>query len=461
MSPLERTGRRARSPVLEAFVISVLVVDDSVVIRRLITDALSEDNGIHVVGTAPNGKVALAKIEQLQPDLVTLDIEMPIMDGVATLRAIRANYPYLPVIMFSTLTATGATATLDALAAGANDYVTKPANVGSIAESIRSVREQIIPRIHALCGPKGSRPGVRPLLGGARREPLPNGQRGPLPGLGGAGAAGTPSAFGTPPPAGLLRPRPTTPPVPGPTTSPLARPAASPPRTAPTAPASTPTPATAAPARPLTAPARVRGERVDILAVGCSTGGPDALTKVLRSLPGDFPVPVVVVQHMPPVFTKMFAERLDRTCALTVMEAQADVPLRPGSVYIAPGDLHLEVARRGAEVVTKLHAGPPENFCRPAVDVLFRSVARTYIGSAIAVILTGMGQDGKRGAEQLREAGAEIVAQDEASSVVWGMPGAVANAGLAHAVLPLDDIAGHLVSRVPAVRGVPSMEVTR
>jgi two-component system chemotaxis response regulator CheB len=172
-------------------------------------------------------------------------------------------------------------------------------------------------------------------------------------------------------------------------------------------------------------------------------------------------VPVVVVQHMPPVFTKMFADRLDRTAALTVVEAAGDLVVRPGTVYIAPGDFHLEVHRRGTEVVTKLNTGPPENFCRPAVDVLFRSVARTYGGATLAIVLTGMGQDGKRGAEQLRSAGAEIVAQDEATSVVWGMPGAVTHAGLAHAVLPLGEIANHLISRTAGGRGAKSMEVTR
>ncbi|WP_433051059.1 protein-glutamate methylesterase/protein-glutamine glutaminase [Dactylosporangium sp. CS-033363] len=399
--------------------ISVLVVDDSVVVRRLITDALGDDPEIRVVGTAPNGKVALTKIEQLRPDLVTLDIEMPIMDGLQTMRAIRAKYARLPVIMFSTLTAAGATATLDALSAGASDYVTKPANVGSVAESIRSVREQIIPRIHALCGGRRSAlaPPLRPGLAPGR--PLP-------------GTAHTPAA----PP--LTRPGGT--PLPGvvrPPNVPPGGPAAAPIRTAP------------------------RTGGVECVAIGCSTGGPDALTAVVRALPASLPVPVVVVQHMPPVFTKMFADRLDRTAALTVVEAAGDMPVRPGTVYIAPGDFHLEVHRRGTEVVTKLNTGPPENFCRPAVDVLFRSVARTYGGGTLAIILTGMGQDGKRGAEQLRSAGAEIVAQDEATSVVWGMPGAVAQAGLAHAVLPLGEIANHLISRTAGGRGAKSMEVTR
>ncbi|MEV4514946.1 chemotaxis response regulator protein-glutamate methylesterase [Dactylosporangium sp. NPDC049525] len=402
--------------------ISVLVVDDSVVVRRLITDALSDDSEIRVVGTAPNGKVALTKIEQLRPDLVTLDIEMPIMDGLETLRAIRSLYARLPVIMFSTLTAAGATATLDALSAGASDYVTKPANVGSVAESIRSVREQIIPRIHALCGgrraalaPPPTRPiGIGPNIGPNTRT------------FGTSHAVAPPLAR----PGGNPLPGSTRPPVTGPpTTAPM--------RTAP------------------------RVDRVEIVTIGCSTGGPDALTTVVRALPANLPVPVVVVQHMPPVFTKMFADRLDRTAALTVVEATGDMVVRPGTVYIAPGDFHLEVHRRGTEVVTKLNTGPPENFCRPAVDVLFRSVAKVYGGATLAIILTGMGQDGKRGAEQLRGAGAEIVAQDEATSVVWGMPGAVATAGLAHAVLPLGEIAHHLISRTAGGRGAKSMEVTR
>ncbi|GAA3450600.1 chemotaxis response regulator protein-glutamate methylesterase [Dactylosporangium matsuzakiense] len=422
ISPLERDGPDTSAvgpPVLEARrVISVLVVDDSVVVRRLITDALGDDPEIRVVGTAPNGKVALAKIEQLHPDLVTLDIEMPIMDGLQTMRAIRQQYARLPVIMFSTLTAAGATATLDALSAGASDYVTKPANVGSVAESIRSVREQIIPRIHALCG------GRRSALAPPTRPGLAPGR--PLAGAGNL------------PPPSLTRPGGS--PLPG---------VVRPPNVPPGGPAAAPVRATP------------RTGAVEVVAVGCSTGGPDALTAVVRALPASLPVPVVVVQHMPPVFTKMFADRLDRTAALTVVEATGDMVVRPGTVYIAPGDFHLEVHRRGTEVVTKLNTGPPENFCRPAVDVLFRSVARTYGGATLAIVLTGMGQDGKRGAEQLRSAGAEIVAQDEATSVVWGMPGAVTQAGLAHAVLPLGEIANHLISRTAGGRGAKSMEVTR
>jgi two-component system chemotaxis response regulator CheB len=390
-------------------VISVLVVDDSVVIRRLVTDALAEDPEIRVVGTAPNGRVALAKIEQLNPDLVTLDIEMPVLDGLGTLRELRPRYPRLPVIMFSTLTAAGASATLDALSAGASDYVTKPSNVGSFEESKRSVREQIIPRIHALCERGSARrprrasaplqPGTGPPTGGFAFPPA-------LPGL--AGVPRSPKA-----PAG---------------TSGVNRP---------------------------------RTDKVEVLAIGCSTGGPDALSKILQALPATLPVPIVVVQHMPPVFTKMFAERLNRTCALDVVESTGEEEVRPGTVYIAPGDFHLEVVRSGTSVLTKLQSGPAENFCRPAVDVLFRSVAKAYGGKVLATVLTGMGQDGRRGAEVLHAEGAEVVAQDEATSVVWGMPGAVTHAGLADVVLPLPEIASYLVSRTAGGRNARSMEMIR
>lgn len=380
--------------------IRVLVVDDSVVVRRLIVDALSDDPGINVVGTASNGKIALQKIDELKPDVMTLDIEMPVLDGIGTLKELRPKHKRLPVIMFSTLTANGASATLEALSAGATDYVTKPANVGSVRESIKSVREQLIPRIYAL-GPK-QRPSA-PTRPGA---PLGRPGAPPPPGRPGAPLAGRPP-LGTPAaPSGGLR----------------------------------------LPVRP--GKGKTPGQRVDVIAVGCSTGGPDALAKVVHGFPKDLPVPVVVVQHMPPIFTKMFADRLDRASAVKVVEAVADVPLEAGTVYIAPGDKHLEVVRKGTSVLTKLHEGPPENSCRPAVDPLFRSVASVFGAHALTVVLTGMGQDGKKGCEVLARVGSEIVVQDEETSVVWGMPGAVAVAGLADVVLPLGSISDTLLARV-------------
>ncbi|MFC7528139.1 chemotaxis response regulator protein-glutamate methylesterase [Actinoplanes sp. GCM10030250] len=377
--------------------ISVLVVDDSVVVRRLIVDALGEAPGIQVVGTAANGLLAQAKIDQLKPDVVTMDIEMPQMDGIEAVRELRKRHAALPVIMFSTLSAAGATATLEALAAGATDYVTKPSNVGSVQQSIEAVREQLVPRIQA--------------LGGRRRPPAPSAPTRPAPPAGvRPGAA--PTRPGAPPSA------PGRPPAPGPS-----------------------------PVRPAARKGGVQG-RIDILAIGSSTGGPDALTKVLLGLPSDLAVPIVITQHMPPVFTKMFAERLDRSTPLRVVEAGEGMELIAGTVYIAPGDRHLVFHRRGTATLTQLSSAPQENSCRPAVDVMFRSVAALYGGSAFAAVLTGMGQDGRGGAKVLRDSGAEVLAQDEASSVVWGMPGAVVAAGLADEVLPLDRIAGALLNRV-------------
>ncbi|MEU8229734.1 chemotaxis response regulator protein-glutamate methylesterase [Actinoplanes sp. NPDC048967] len=395
--------------------IKVLVVDDSVVVRRLIVDSLTGASGIEVVGTAANGLLAQAKIDQLKPDAVTMDIEMPQMNGIEAVRELRKRHKQLPVIMFSTLSAAGASATLEALSAGATDYVTKPSNVGSIAESIAAVREQLVPKIHALAG--------------RRPPPGPPARPGPSPGRPGLG----------PPPVG----RPGGP-VPGrPGLAPL-RPAG---------------PAAAGPARPV----RRAGApgRVDILAIGSSTGGPDALTKVLQALPADLPVPIVVTQHMPPVFTRMFAERLDRSTSLRVVEAGDGMELAPGTVYIAPGDKHLVLQRRSTATLTQLSGAPPENSCRPAVDVMFRSVAALFGASAFATVLTGMGYDGRGGAKVLREAGAEVLAQDEASSVVWGMPGAVVGAGLADEILPLDRIAAALIQRVQTGRVARPTAVTR
>ncbi|GAA2504388.1 protein-glutamate methylesterase/protein-glutamine glutaminase [Winogradskya humida] len=389
--------------------IKVLVVDDSVVVRRLIVDSLGGAPDIEVVGTAANGLLAQAKIDSLKPDVVTMDIEMPQMNGIEAVRELRKRHPRLPVIMFSTLSAAGASATLEALSAGATDYVTKPSNVGSVAQSIAAVREQLVPKIHALAGRRTVAPG-RPGPGTAPTRP---GAPPPMPGR-----------LGLPP-----------------------RPGSQP------------------PARPATAPARPvrRGPagRVDILAIGSSTGGPDALTKVLQSLPSDLPVPIVVTQHMPPVFTRMFAERLDRSTPLHVVEAGDGMELVPGTVYIAPGDKHLVLHRRGTATLTQLSGAPPENSCRPAVDVMFRSVSALFGASVFATVLTGMGYDGRSGAKVLRDAGAEVLAQDEASSVVWGMPGAVVGAGLADEVLPLDRIAAALIQRVQAGRAPRATAVTR
>lgn len=351
--------------------IRVLIIDDAVVIRRLLTDILTEDPALEVVGAAATGTIGLAKIAQVKPDLVTLDIEMPGLSGLETLAEIRKLYPTLPVIMFSTLTERGASATLDALALGASDYVTKPSNTGSMAAGVQAVRDALIPKIKGLCAR---------LLGGA------------------------PAAAGASAPARIGR----TP---------------APPRT----------------------PARV-----DVLAIGVSTGGPNALAALLPELPATFPIPIVIVQHMPAVFTKLLAQRLDAKTSIHVGEGEAGVVLEPGSAWIAPGGFHMEVVRERGVVKLRTTEAPPENSCRPAVDPLFRSVADVYGAKSLAVILTGMGYDGLRGSERLREVGGSILAQDEATSVVWGMPGAVAS--IADRILPLDQLGMEILRRAAAGR---------
>ncbi|MDH5671898.1 MAG: chemotaxis response regulator protein-glutamate methylesterase [Myxococcales bacterium] len=354
--------------------IRVLVVDDSIVVRRILTTTLGEDPALQVVGSAAHGRIGLNKIQQLQPDVVTLDMEMPEMDGLATLAEIRKLYPKLPVIMFSTLTERGAVATLDALALGANDYVTKPANVGSVTESLDRLRKELIPKIKAF-GPRPTKPVFTPAKAAAKSEP----RRVVRP----------------------LRPPPSQP--------------------------------------------------VELVAVGSSTGGPNALAEFLSVFPADFPVPLVLVQHMPPVFTRFLAERLDGQCKIGVAEAKGGEALIPGQALIAPGDHHMRLSA-SPKVTVKLDQGAPVHFCRPAVDVLFESVATLYGGRALGVILTGMGQDGLLGCEKLRDRGALIMAQDEASSVVWGMPGHVVRAGLSSVTLPPKELGRELVRRVLASR---------
>lgn len=380
----------------------MLVVDDSVVVRRLVTDSLSRDPDIEVVGFASNGRISLAKVEQLAPDLVTMDIEMPEMNGIEAVRALRRNRHTMPIIMFSTLTERGASATLDALVAGATDYVTKPANVGSVQESLDRVASELIPKIKALVPHRPGAAGALPPVAGA---PGP-----------GAGAA----------PAGAVAPR--------------TRIGAG----APAGPA--PVASSAHARRPVVTRAAPAPHPVSAVIIGSSTGGPEALSKVIGALSAPPSVPVLVVQHMPPVFTRQLAARLDRLGPATVVEAADGDLLQPGTVYIAPGDHHLELSRSAGQLRVKLTDGPPVNFCRPAVDVLFRSAVRELGGQLLALVLTGMGADGRTGCEDVVGAGGTVVVQDEPTSVVWGMPGAVATAGFAHRVLPLGEVAPTLES---------------
>jgi two-component system chemotaxis response regulator CheB len=271
--------------------IKVLVVDDAVVVRKIIGEVLGVDPELEVVGTAPNGRIALAKLPQLAPDLVMLDLEMPELDGLDTLRELRRSHPKLPVIMFSTLTRQGAKATLEAMARGASDYVTKPSSSVSLTLAIDRLRAELIPKIKALCGATQA-------------------------------AAPSPSAARCTPIATRI--------------------ASSLPR------------------------------RIDLVAIGVSTGGPNALSQLIGALPADLPVPVVIVQHMPPLFTRLLAERLAESSPLPVAEAVPGAVLAPPQVWLAPGDFHLAVEQVGGDVVLRTHQQPPENSCRPAVDVLFR-----------------------------------------------------------------------------------------
>jgi two-component system chemotaxis response regulator CheB len=354
--------------------IRVLVVDDSVVIRRLVAHALEEDSEIAVVGTAANGSIALQRIPQYNPDVLTLDIEMPEMDGLETLRHLRRNYPQVRVIMFSTLTERGAAITLEALTLGASDYVTKASNEGSLDRSMARLREELVPKIKQFFI----------LRGRTRAATRPETQQG----------------HGVPPPwcnkLALLNTK----------------------------------------------------VRPKVAVIGVSTGGPTALGAILPQLPAKFPLPILIVQHMPPLFTRFLAERLSSSCRLSVKEASQGDPLAAGTILIAPGDFHMKVAGNGVDARVFLDQSPPQNSCRPSVDALFSSIAEAYGGAVIAVILTGMGQDGLRGAEILKAQGASILAQDEASSVVWGMPGAIVNSGLADCVLPLGQIVPEVLRRV-------------
>jgi two-component system chemotaxis response regulator CheB len=351
----------------------ILIVDDSIVMRSLLRSVVACDDGLEVAGTAADGAAALSTIETLRPDLLLLDVEMPVMDGLVTLRKLRNQGHRMPVIMCSALTRHGARVTIEALAGGASDYVAKPSGQPSREAAIQALSQDLIPRIHALT----SHP--QPFFPGAARLP-------PIP-----------------------------PPLKGPPDSPIP----------------------------------------SVLVIGVSTGGPAALDVLLPALPASFPLPVLVVQHMPEAFTRLFAERLDSRCPLRVCQAAEGDPVQAGTVSIARGNWHMEVlAPACANLPPTLHLsqGLPENHCRPSADTLFRSAASVYGAGVLAVVLTGMGTDGLMGCRIVRGQGGSVLAQDQASSVVWGMPGAVAQAGLANRVLPLRGLAPEILSLASRTR---------
>ncbi len=344
--------------------IRILLVDDSVVIRRIVGVQLDKDPELEVVGTAANGKIALAKIPQVSPDVVILDVDMPEMDGLETLRHIKLQYPELPVIMFSGLTERGAEVTLEALFRGALDYVTKPTDVTSPEAAAAAIRVELIPKIKLLCEPTLRRPEPAPPVRAQR--PAPGGRRG----------------------------------------------------------------------------------RVQAVVIGASTGGPSALQELLAKLPRPVPTPVLIVQHMPPVFTRSLARRLAQTTGLKVEEGRDGATVRPGQVWVAPGDYHMALEGEESSVRLTIHQGPLENSCRPSADVLFHSAARVWGGDLIALVLTGMGKDGLHGARTIHDLGGRVGVQDRGSSVVWGMPRFVAEMGLADQVLPPTELGAWLAAEL-------------
>ena len=347
----------------------VVVVDDSGFFRRRIVEILNADIGIEVVGTAANGLEAIEVVKRLDPDVVTMDIEMPVMDGITAVRRIMAESPR-PVLMFSTLTTEGAKATLDALDAGAMDFM--PKRFSEMAQDESSAKNLLRRRVRAL-----ARTRVR----------------------------AAPARTGSPPP------------VPPP------RPIVVPPRVTPSA-------------------APLRGMRAVL--IGTSTGGPVALQEVLKVLPKSFPLPIVLVQHMPASFTPAFAERLNNLCQVEVREAVSGDILRPGCALLAPGGMQL-VLEGGAQTRIRVEASPAGTIYKPSVDITFNSAVAALKSQVLAIVLTGMGADGREGARALKEQGAHVWAQDAASCVVFGMPAAVIDAGLADSVLPLKDVGTALV----------------
>ncbi len=348
--------------------IKVLIVDDSAFMRNTLSSMISSDPEIQIAGSARDGIEAIEKVEALKPDVVTLDVEMPRMDGVTALKHIMTKNP-LPVIMVSSLTTEGAKATLEALELGAVDFI--PKNISELSVNIVKIRDVLVDKIKAV----------------AKK-----------------GRIKRPSRVITDKP--LDAPRPVV--------------------------------------------KRTTGERrISLVSIGTSTGGPKALQDIIPLLPGNFPAPIVIAQHMPPTFTGPFAARLNQLSQITVKEAEKGELLRPGVVFIAPGRGHMRLKRqRGLETIITISENREDFIYRPSVDALMLSVAEIFPGRALGVILTGMGNDGLKGLTALKSTGSRIFAQNEETCVVYGMPKAVVDAGIADKVLPIEDIAGEIVNSV-------------
>ena len=358
----------------------VLVVDDTIVYRSCVSDILKEIPDVELVGVAHNGQIALSKVAALTPDLLTLDIEMPVMNGLEVLTELRKHHPQVGAIMLSTLTADGSDMTMKALELGAFDFILKPQS-GTLAENKKQIKDALQPMLAAYARGRFLRKsgGVPPPVKAPRAVLRP--------------------AMGTSPAAG---------------------------------------------------PAGQGGKKrppSEIIAIGISTGGPNALGQMLPMLPGNLGVPVLVVQHMPPVFTKSLAASLDKKCGLTVKEAEEGEAIKANIVYIAPGGKQMKLVADagGTHRRVRITNDPPENSCKPSADYMFRSIADYYVGRTTAVIMTGMGSDGTKGLEILKRKGAYVIAQDEATCVVYGMPKAPTESGLVDCVAPLGRIADEIV----------------
>lgn len=399
--------------------IRVLVVDDSVIARRFITTRLEKDPEIEVVGAASSGTAGLTHIRRDPPDVVVLDEEMPDLRGRDVLRVIRKEHPTVAVVMFSARVGQGTQARFEALLLGADDAVAKPTSAHGPVGDDHPTWTELLSKAKAAAR--------RPTRGGVDVE--------------------------------VARKEPSTPASPAPPQTPSRRSStrsgssvesrdASRSRTRDAARRRTSSSSTQPSGRgnrrgATRRPSASSGDR-GVCVIASSTGGPDALSVVFESLGSDFPLPILVAQHMPPHFTKLLADRIDGRSALSVAEAQGGEPIVAGTAYIAPGDHHLVVDSRRAGCVTALDLGPPENSCRPAADTLFRSAVEAYSGRIVACVISGMGHDGLAGAQLIHEAGGTVIAQDEETSVVWGMPGAVVDAGIADVVRPLSGLADEL-----------------
>ncbi|HYH21762.1 MAG TPA: chemotaxis response regulator protein-glutamate methylesterase [Azospirillum sp.] len=369
----------------------VMVVDDSAVIRGLLTRALEGDPEIRVVASVGDGQMAINSLQRNSIDVIVLDIEMPVMDGITALPKLLAVAPQVKIIMASTLTLRGADVSMRCLQAGAADYIPKPTSTREVGGA-EDFKRELVSKVKAL-GAAARRAGSR-----SRGEIRPLAPSPLSPAARGEGGASAPSPFRRP--------------EPGP---PVLRP-----------------PPAGLPVRP------------DVIAIGSSTGGPQALFEVLAHMKGGVTQPILVTQHMPATFTTILAEHITRQCGIDAKEAKDGEPIVANRVYIAPGDFHMLVAQRAGSNVIQLTKDAPENFCRPAVDPMMRSIVRAYGRKVLACILTGMGQDGMKGCTEVVNAGGTVIGQDEATSVVWGMPGAVATAGLCSAILPLKEIGPYI-----------------